>query len=278
MHKFLVWIKRVVVLLLIFLLFATVERIFGADNAVIAFIKDKFVFTPYNMVGFVMVILAPFGIWVGRKGGGKLLSIISTVALMLSIVSFIGGILKIFNYGIGANISANIQKVAIFVGVFLLAVAAIIITIKIIQFGINKHDNKNNNSLPKKQINAKRNFQVSKTIQLEKKESTADVLKTLEITPCAGDFQMDIGASLINNIAFNDDLDKNEIVRAIESIHSYEHKVANRICPICGAKLKSRQNRESGKWFVGCENYFTEVNCNFTIDYPTYKKFRHKNG
>lgn len=53
---------------------------------------------------------------------------------------------------------------------------------------------------------------------------------------------------------------------------SRSYKIGHKICPSCGGKLVKRQNHSTEEWFMGCENYFSYINCKFTVSYSEYKK------
>lgn len=58
---------------------------------------------------------------------------------------------------------------------------------------------------------------------------------------------------------------------------SDEKNVANRVCPLCGAKLYGRTNSYDNTYFLGCSR-FGKTGCDFTINYPDYHYYRKKYG
>ncbi len=238
MNKQKIVTDRIIKFIVVILGFSIISKIFGANSEVTNFYKDKVVFTPYNIVGVIMLLCALGGEWIGKKKGSILLKIITFFFNVSSLSSFGVNILNFLpeqknvvvenkvDYGFKwINIIVIIILIIILVGLFI-ATISFIKQIKIRRI------------LNKKRV--KSNF----NIYLKKEKEVLEQIKKRQ---------------------------EAEILTAIKA--KKEYKIGNKICPTCGGELGGNQNKKNGKWFIGCKNYFTDKKCRFTRDYPEYKRY-----
>lgn len=270
------------------------------------FILKKVLFTPYNIVGFIMAIATLFGFHITKRQGHWLKTTITIICGFASVVSFVGTILGWFEIDIGKMIwnvifepaIITVSTVLIWIFIVIVAISLIIVAI----YGIlalankirNKHnDRKTNEIIYVKQkvlptANNRNKYRVAK-IQfddgvrvphidtLQPKVSTNNATKSV----CVGEsleekveshnedkLKKIVGFEEKRNIVINICSD-NELSEADEI------DISNNVCPKCGWYLIKRINKETGEQFRGCTNYGYH-NCTFTVSDDQYLKIYRK--
>lgn len=279
MRRFKIWANRVLVLIILFGIGGLLSKLFGPDNEITIWYRENILFTVYNIVGIIMVLLAMCGIWVGTRKGSKMFKAVSTIALVVSIVPIIVSIISIVvpkDVAIGVsehmtNMLNSLKIVLIATGSLIALLVLIWIIVKLVNFfklNIRERRYKGQNSRfsyvqanePKAQdLVSKQNETQKFIIEIAHKETSNisnEKLLEEEINK----------TNEANNSTLEESLNKND----------YLEKIVANICPMCGGRLKSHQNHKTNKWFMGCENYFTSQQCRFTIDYAEYKLLKNK--
>lgn len=90
-------LKIVLSLIILSLIYTGICKLFGKDSIIAKFFMNNFIFKAYNIVGIILIILFACGIWVGRKKAKILFSVVSSIMLVFSILSYIPNIIVIIN-------------------------------------------------------------------------------------------------------------------------------------------------------------------------------------
>ncbi len=242
-------IKRIIELVLVFSGLSLVSKIFGQNNAITNFYKEKVVFTPYNIVGLILISLSVLNVWVGKKKSSKLLSVVTFLLSAAPAVSFCLNFLNYFseqkNIEVENKVDYGFECVNIIAGIILTILVVWIIYLVVHLFKsiknrqlLNEEENEDKTCVKKEETKSKFKIYLQKEkeiLEQIKNEQTQKILKAI----------------------------KNKV----------EYKIGNRICPKCGAELKNRQNGQDGRWFIGCDNYFVNIECRFTYDYHDFKRY-----
>lgn len=217
----------------------------------------------------IMLPLAPFGIWFGQKNGKKLYSLISNIFTWSSVISCAMGILSWAN--IPKYNNAQIDKHATFFRIFalimwgvLILAIVLLITLKIRNHSNKAHKNKQSeeNSQTLSDKTNKSNIHIANSTMSPKEE----VINTHQAKSSSP-----ISQSPQNAKEF---LHEDIKTSALENTPAY--LIAHLICPECHGELKERRNWKTGKRFMGCQNYFTDTHCKYTIDYIAFKAIETK--
>lgn len=272
MRRIKVWFSRFFAIILLFAIGGIITKFFGETSEVVKFYNEKILFTPYNITGIIMLILACCGVWCGKKGGHRILSVITKVMFVLTALSFISGVVS----WIGLDIPKSIAHTAIVKIVHNLKVFGIVIlslfgasvllfvVIKLVGTikGKSNSSNMSNSSYRHNDINDL--YQQSKMLKgiLDREESqtSPDIKKQNALSS-----QVIVEKYEQNNTESSQE-------KIIDTFPESAYYIANKICPLCGGKLTGRQNHKTSKWFMGCENYFSSRRCEFTINYDKFKR------
>jgi len=272
MHKVKIWFQRVLVLLTLGLIGGIIKKVFGESSEIARFYNENILFTPYNITGIIMVVLATFGVWCGKKRGHTFFKVVSTVAEIMTILSLLSTAIHWLRLDkiVGQETNDEIHKLTMRFRIIGIVVISIVI-LSVLLWGIFKikarlerkkqkkdKENESNNILMKAplevgQINPK-GFQ--NCLKEKGKVIKSPAAKDLDTVK---DGLISNQSNLISTIIVSDNT-------------SRSYKIGHKICPSCGGKLVKRQNHSTEEWFMGCENYFSYINCKFTVSYSEYKK------
>lgn len=227
-------ISRIIKFIPIILGLAVVSNIFGNESKITEFYREKVVFTPYNIVGLIMILCALGGGWIGRKNGSLLFKVVTFLLSSISYFSFIANFVNFFNAQENvvedkANYGFNWVNIIVIALIVIFAILLVAGIIKLINF-----------------------------IREERKQN---------VTECEPNVLLNEENVNLEQIKQQEE----QILKAIKN--KIEYKIANNVCPNCNGELKKKQNRINDSWFIGCENYFSGINCRFTCDYKVYKKY-----
>ena len=212
----------------------------------------------------IMLPLAPFGIWFGQKNGKKLYSLISNIFTWSSVISCAMGILSWAN--IPKYNNAQIDKHATFFRIFalimwgvLILAIVLLITLKIRNHSNKAHKNKQSeeNSQTLYGETDKSNVHIA-DYTISPKEEVTNTSQATSSSPISQSHQ--------NAKEF---LHEDIKTSALENTPAY--LIAHLICPECHGELKERRNSKTKKRFMGCQNYFTSIQCKYTIGYMDFK-------
>lgn len=247
MGKISIWIKRTVILAFILFLGNTVSKMFGNESVITQFVYEKIVFTPYNIAGIIMICLAPFGIWFGKKGGYYLLKIISFVIAFISIPTFFSpspSLSKLIDDLTFDHIKPIIYVIVVIIILCIVCwIIEVIRTRKILNVG-------NYDSVEEASNNAEDPLYINEEKECEIEREKNDV----------------------KGLLGKESNTKKEAYKP-SFYYSKNELISLGICPQCGSKLVSRQNSHDKSWFKGCKSWPA---CNFTVDYHKFKLLKSK--
>jgi len=109
----------------------------------------------------------------------------------------------------------------------------------------------------------------------EKKEvinNKKEILKNIDNEKLLEDMNV---INFKNNLGMNQSMQTSNNHKQNIKVKDYNWKIANRICPKCGARLYAKQNSYDNTYFLGCSNY-SRTGCDFTINYPDYYRIKDK--
>lgn len=288
--KFKQWLSRAVMILLLFAGLSVLSKIFGENSEITSFYEDQILFTPYNIVGMIMIPLAPFGIWVGKKNGKKLFATVSKALTAMSILPWIANVLswaRIQEYSDPKlERRATMFRIIALIAWIVLIIIFVCFVIKRIKTSIEKREKSENKEIITEKIDIHDNFlpKTPETLETTIKSNDKNLLlkKVSENEVLVQDDKKEDAYVEEKTFSAQQHIQQEELIiladdtvdENFESVpYSYDlHQIAKRICPECGGRLKSRQNRETKEWFMGCQNYFSSIKCTFTIDYRDFKE------
>lgn len=122
----------VIIIIAIFLI-----EIFGKNSIVTNYYFENVLFSPYNIVGVILLILSCFGIWLGKKTSSKLFHIVASIMTISSFLSIFG-----YNiwYFIGGSLNRLFKTFIIIVAIIILLIIVIIIITATINYCLNKKE------------------------------------------------------------------------------------------------------------------------------------------
>ena len=244
----------------LFLILKFLTSILGDGNPIVELYKEKVLFTPYNITGMIMLVLNLFGIWVGRKTGIKLHSAVKKIVWLISTLPYLATPLswlklEFQNDPIIDEIIARLKNIG-----RLFLVISFLIAMLFLLCVVRTWKKKRVKSARKSDVDLSSNVESVQNSPLPKESILPIVTSVTEGRPAVSNAT----AERISFPSFILDGEK------------YLIAIANGICPRCGGRLRSLRNHQTDKWFKGCENYFTEKKCGFTLDYWAFKNIQRK--
>ena len=248
--------KMIVPILIVAAIGLAIADVFGADSFITTMFFKKVVFTPYNIVGIILFFLFLGGTWVG-KGKAKVMFGVATV------LSIMPTLIKINNF-LQSDLAAKIFD---FVAIALIVVVGLLFIIPIIvviaeSICESKEEKKQKDKFIAKKPNSLSDEDlmkhISSNVENKKQQTSNSIVKQ-------------------NNSLGNTQLIQNTNYRTSCIRDSDDWKIANRICPRCGAKLCARTNGHDGTHFLGCTKY-GKTGCDFTINYVDYYAIQERLG
>lgn len=253
--------------------------VFGFGS-VTKFVFKKMLFTPYNIVGIIMTIVAICGGYINKRQGHWLKLVLTILCGIVSIFSFACTICSWFNINLLYLIWANVLKPAVVsVGTVLLWILIVVVGISVTGFTIygivklicyikEEKEWKTSQSIYQSQKIivdqiARENFKQNADYKTPNSKGQQTISNIKEVEP---EQKPDEGTKV----------QLKEEIQQVRLPNDYELKISNNICPECGWYLKKRINRETGEQFRGCTN-FAYHECTFTISddefIRIYKKY-----
>lgn len=130
-------VKLIVRLVILVIIAVILNKIFGKNSIITNYYFENILFSPYNIVGMILLVLSCFGIWLGRKTSSKLFHIVASITA-------IGSILAIFGYNIwyfiGSALSQLVKILIVVIGIIVSLAIIIAIITAIIDSRSNKKD------------------------------------------------------------------------------------------------------------------------------------------
>ena len=222
--------------------------------------KDKVLFTPYNITGMIMLILNLFGIWLGRKTGIKLHSAVKKIMWVVSLAPYLATPfswlkLEFQNDPIIDEIIARLKNIG-----RLFLVISFLIAMLFLLCAVRAWKKKREKCAKKNDVDLSSNAESVQNFPFSKEPMLPIVTSVTEERPAVS----------------NAPTERIPLSSFILDGEKYLIAFANGAGPHCGGRLRSRQNHQTDKWFKGCENYFTEKKCGFTLDYWAFKNIQRK--
>lgn len=247
-------------LLPLFLILKFLTSILGDGNPIVELYKEKVLFTPYNITGMIMLVLNLFGIWVGRKTGIKLHSAVKKIVWLISTLPYLATPLswlklEFQNDPIIDEIIARLRTIGrlFLIILFLTAMLGLLCVVR-------TWKKKREKIARKTGVDLSPNIEGVQDPSLPKEPIAPIVASVAE------------GWTSVSNTT----AERIPLSSSILEGEKYLIAIANGVCPHCGGRLRSLRNRQTDKWFKGCENYFAEKKCGFTLDYWAFKNIQRK--
>lgn len=278
------------------------------------FILKKVLFTPYNIVGFIMAIATIFGVHITKRQGHWLKTTITIICGIASVSSFVITILGWFEIDIGNILwSKVVEPAVITVGTVIMWIIIAVVGIALLTmlvYGIvslvkcicsKRNATKASRATCSTTVVSsanknKRKYRVEKKMinpvsAVSHRESIRPNISTID-KKCASnnlDKNKLVSKNLVRETSHNNEEKLKEIIgfeekKDVSTKTAYslyelskddEIDISNNICPICGWYLIKRINGETGEQFRGCTNYGYH-NCTFTISDERYLRIRRK--
>ena len=246
--------KMIFPILVVLAIGLVIADVFGANSFITTIFFKKVVFTPYNIVGMILFVLFLGGVWVGRGKAKVMFGVVSILTIMPTLI-------KINNF-LKSDLAAKIFD---FVAIALIVVVGLLIIIPIIVVIVKsiyerKEEKKQKDKFISKQQNSLSDGDIMKyivsNVENKKQQTNKNVVEK-------------------NNFFRNTQSSQNTNYRTFCIKDTDDWKIANRICPQCGAKLCARTNGYDGTYFLGCTKY-GKTGCDFTINYVDYYAMRER--
>lgn len=300
-------IKTIIRVIIILIIAIVVVELFG-QGSITDFILKKVLFTPYNIVGFIMAIATIFGVHITKRQGHWLKTTITIICGIASASSFIITILGWFKIDIGnilwskvfepAVITVGTVLMWIIIAVVGIALFAMLVygIVSLVRYICSKRDAARASRVACSTTvvscvdKNKRKYRVEKTKMdhlsgvphIESIRPKISILSD-EHTSNNLDKSKLVGKSSVSEVSHTNEEKLKEIIGFEEKKDdsgkaTYSHyelseadeiAISNNICPVCGWRLIKRINSETGEQFRGCTNYGYH-NCTFTISDERY--------
>ena len=263
-------------------------HLFGIGS-ITKFVFDKFLFTPYNIVGIIMTIVTICGGYVTKRQGHWLLLTLTIISGIVSVFSLVSTVLSWFNINLWGYLWTSLFVPAVTtIGTILIWIFAAVIAIALVLFAIYGIIKLICYIKEQKELEiSNKNYESQKSLINEIVKENND--KTFTINNSNTNINNNFERSIENQ---NNKVEKKEIKEKIDIKENIEVvdksiikerkdvkdiilpnddelKISNNICPSCGWRLIKRVNRKTKEQFRGCTN-FAYHGCKFTISDKDY--------